>query len=198
MFRRAAFFATLLFLANLTASVPAGGGQKLQLLPNLFGGPFSLTDEHGQPVTQEAYAGKFMLVYFGYSYCPDICPTDLAVMAAALDTLGEGAERIQPLLISVDPRRDTPEALGEFTDAFHPNLIGLTGTEAEVAVAAKAYRVHRRKFQMEGMSGDGYLVDHSTLTYLMGPDGRFVTMFPRGTTAEKMVKTLRKYIRPGS
>jgi len=198
MFRRAAFFATLLFLAHLIASVPAGAEQKVQRLPSLFGGPFSLTDEHGQRITQEAYAGKFMLVYFGYSYCPDICPTDLTVMAAALDALGEGGERIQPLLISVDPRRDTPEALEEFTDAFHPNLIGLTGTEAEVAAAAKAYRVHRRKFQMEGMSGDDYLVDHSTLTYLMGPDGRFVTMFPRGTTVEKMVKTLRKYIRPGS
>lgn len=166
-------------------------------LPTLFGGPFQLIDEEGRGVGPQDYAGKFMLVYFGYSYCPDICPTDLAVMAAALDALGDGAERIQPLLISVDPGRDTPESLREFTDAFHPKLIGLTGTEAGVTAAAKAYRVHRRKFQMEGMSGDDYLVDHSTLTYLMGPDGRFVTMFPRGTTAEKMAETLRKYIGSG-
>lgn len=163
-------------------------------LPTLFGGAFQLTDEQGQQVTPDTYAGRFMLVYFGYSYCPDICPTDLTIMAAALDSLGEGADRIQPLLISVDPRRDTPEALREFTDAFHPDLIGLTGTEAQVVAAAKAYRVHRRRFQLDGMSDDDYLVDHSTLIYLMGPDGRFVTMFPRGTAAEKMTETIRKYI----
>lgn len=166
-------------------------------LPTLFGGPFHLTDEEGGRVGPQDYTGKFMLVYFGYSYCPDICPTDLSVMATALDMLGDGAERIQPLFISVDPERDTPESLREFTDAFHPSLIGLTGTEADVTAAAKAYRVHRRKFQMEGMSGDDYLVDHSTLTYLMGPDGAFVTMFPRGTTGEKMAETLRKYLGTG-
>tara|TARA_R110000868_G_scaffold405073_1_gene683999 strand:- start:1216 stop:1806 length:591 start_codon:yes stop_codon:yes gene_type:complete len=167
-------------------------------LPALFGGPFQLTDEQGFGVTADTYKGKFMLVYFGYSYCPDICPTDLSIMAAALDALGDEGGQIQPLFISVDPHRDRPETLREFTDAFHPDLIGLTGTEAEVAVAVKAYRVHRRRFQMEGMTGEDYLVDHSTLTYLMGPDGAFVTMFPRGTSAEKMAGTIRKYIRSGS
>lgn len=198
MLRRHVVFATLLLLASLTVSVSSVAGEKLPRLPDLFGGPFLLTDEQGRRVGPDAYAGKFMLVYFGYGYCPDICPTDLTIMAAALDSLGESADRIQPLLISVDPSRDTPGALREFTDAFHPDLIGLTGTEAEVVTAAKAYRVHRRRFQMEGMSGGDYLVDHSTLTYLMGPDGRFVTMFPRGTTAEKMAKTLLKYISSGS
>tara|TARA_E500000318_G_scaffold93344_1_gene92391 strand:- start:3649 stop:4245 length:597 start_codon:yes stop_codon:yes gene_type:complete len=198
MSRRRAVFSTLLLLVSLTVSAMAGAGEKAPRLPNLFGGPFHLTDEQGQEVSPDTYAGKFMLVYFGYSYCPDICPTDLTIMAAALDSLGESADRVQPLLISVDPSRDTPEVLREFTDAFHPDIIGLTGREAEVVAAAKAYRVHRRKFQMEGMSGDDYLVDHSTLTYLMGPDGRFVTMFPRGTTAEKMTKTLRKYISSGN
>ena len=192
--RRHAVFATLLLLANFTVSATAGAGEKLLRLPNLFGGPFHLTDEQGRQVGPDAYAGKFMLVYFGYSYCPDICPTDLTIMAAALDSLGKGADQVQPLLISVDPRRDTPEALREFTDAFHPNLIGLTGTEAEIVAAARAYRVHRRRFQMEGMSGDDYLVDHSTLTYLMGPDGRFLSMFPRGSTPERMADVLRKYL----
>ncbi|WP_323795641.1 SCO family protein [Nisaea sp.] len=191
-----AVFATLLLLASLAVSAMAGAGagEKLSRLPNLFGGPFHLTDEQGRQVGPDAYAGKFMLVYFGYSYCPDICPTDLTIMAAVLDSLGESADRIQPLLISVDPSRDTPEALREFTDAFHPSLIGLTGTEAEVAAAAKVYRVHRRRFQIEGMSGDDYLVDHSTLTYLMGTDGRFLSMFPRGTTPERMAEVLRKYL----
>lgn len=183
-----------MLLASLAVSATAGAAEKLPRLPNLFGGPFHLTDEQGRQVGPDAYAGKFMLVYFGYSYCPDICPTDLTVMAAALDSLGEGADQVQPLLISVDPRRDTPEALQEFTDAFHPDLIGLTGTEAEIVAAAKAYRVHRRRFQMEGMSGDDYLVDHSTLTYLMGPDGRFLSMFPRGSTPERMAEVLRKYL----
>ncbi len=186
------FSAGFLLLAALLSSLPAGAGSLR--LPTLFGGAFHLIDEQGQQVTPDVYAGKFMLVYFGYSYCPDICPTDLTIMAAALDSLGEGAARIQPLLISVDPRRDTPEALREFTDAFHPNLIGLTGTEAQVVAAAKAYRVHRRKFQLDGMSGDDYLVDHSTLTYLMGTDGRFLSMFPRGTTSERMAEVLRKYL----
>ncbi|MEO9899687.1 SCO family protein [Nisaea sp.] len=198
MSRRRTGFSTFILIASLLASGMAGAGEKVPRLLNLFGGPFHLTDELGRQVSPDTYAGKFMLVYFGYSYCPDICPTDLTIMASALDALGESADQIEPLLISVDPRRDTPEALREFTDAFHPNLIGLTGTEAEVASVAKAYRVHRRRFQMEGMSGDDYLVDHSTLTYLMGKDGRFVTMFPRGTTAEKMSETLQKYIRSGS
>jgi cytochrome oxidase Cu insertion factor (SCO1/SenC/PrrC family) len=192
--RRHVVLATLLLLASLAVSAPAGAGEKLPRLPNLFGGPFHLTDEQGRQVGPDAYAGKFMLVYFGYSYCPDICPTDLTIMATALDALGERADQVQPLLISVDPSRDTPEALREFTDAFHPNLIGLTGTEVEIVAAAKAYRVHRRRFQMEGMSGDDYLVDHSTLTYLMGPDGRFLSMFPRGSTPERMAEVLRKYL----
>lgn len=192
--RRHAVIATLLLLASLAVSVSAVAGEKLSRLPNLFGGPFHLTDEQGRQVGPGAYAGKFMLVYFGYSYCPDICPTDLTIMATALDALGERADQVQPLLISVDPSRDTPEALREFTDAFHPDLVGLTGTEAEVVTAAKAYRVHRRRFQMEGMSGDDYLVDHSTLTYLMGPDGRFLSMFPRGSTPERMAEVLRKYL----
>ncbi|MEQ8334422.1 SCO family protein [Nisaea sp.] len=194
MFRLRAISALLVLLGCLALAAMAEAGEKTPRLPSLFGGPFRLLDEQGRYVGPEDYAGKFMLVYFGYSYCPDICPTDLAVMAAALDILGEEATRIQPLLISVDPRRDTPEALRELTAAFHPALVGLTGTEAEVTAAAKAYRVHRRRFQLEGMADADYLVDHSTLTYLMGPDGGFVTMFPRGTTPERMAEVLRKYL----
>lgn len=190
---RAVLIAGLIAL-SFAATVRAGSPQ----LPSLFGGPFRLTDETGARVGPESYQGRFMLVYFGYSYCPDICPTDLTVMAAALDGLGNLAEKVQPLLISVDPVRDTPEGLRSFTDAFHPDLVGLTGTEAEVAAAAKAYRVHRRKFQPEGAAGDDYLVDHSTLTYLMDPEGGFLTMFPRGTTPERMTEVLKKYLAGGS
>lgn len=165
-------------------------------LPKLFGGPFQLTDETGRRVGPETYRGRFMLIYFGYSYCPDICPTDLADMAAALDLLGDDGDAVQPLLITVDPARDRPEVLKEFTSAFHPDLVGLTGSEAEIAAVARAYRVHRRKFLLDGAAAEDYLVDHSTLTYLMGPDGAFLTMFPRGTAPEEMARRIRNYL-PG-
>lgn len=193
--RRCVNLFAVLLLAGLLMSVAQASEKRL---PALFGGPFQLTDEAGQRVGPETYAGRFMLVYFGYSYCPDICPTDLSVMAAALDEIGSLSGRVQPLFISVDPVRDTVDSLEAFTDAFHPTLVGLTGTEEEVALAARAYRVHRRRFQMEGMSADDYLVDHSTLTYLMGLDGGFVTMFPRGTTPARMAAVLRKYLSKGS
>ncbi|MCS6922259.1 MAG: SCO family protein, partial [Elioraea sp.] len=103
-----------------------------------LGGPFSLTDETGARVTEATFRGRFMLIYFGFTYCPDVCPTELAKMAAALDLLGPEAEEVVPILISVDPERDTPAALAQYTDLFHPRLIGLTGTEAEIAAAARA------------------------------------------------------------
>ncbi len=163
-------------------------------LATLFGGPFELVDQDGAPRTDADYRGRFMLIYFGYTFCPDICPTNLAVMSEALDALGPDATRIQPILISVDPARDTPEALKDYVAAFHPSLVGLGGSEAQVQAAAKAYRVHRRKVIPPDTNPDAYLVDHSSLTYLMGPDGRFVTMFPHDTPADRMADVLRGYL----
>lgn len=182
---------TALFVLFCIAGPPAAGAGELS---GLFGGPFGLTDHDGRRVTDRDFLGRHLLVYFGYSYCPDICPTDLAVMATALDALGPLAGRVQPVLITVDPERDRPAQLKDFVAAFRPDLIGLTGSEAEIAAAARAYRVHRRKFVIEGRPADDYLVDHSTLTYLMGPDGKFVTLFPRGTTPERMAEVLRGYL----
>ncbi|MDG2284311.1 MAG: SCO family protein, partial [Alphaproteobacteria bacterium] len=138
---------------------------------------------------------RHMLVYFGYTYCPDICPTDLTNMAAALDAIGPLAEKLQPIFITVDPGRDTVEVMRDYTRALHPALLGLTGTEAQVAVAAKAYQVHRWVFRLEGAETDDYLVDHSSLAYLIGPRGSFVTMFPHGTTPERMAEVLDKYLK---
>ena len=174
---------------------PAVGQSALPKLPSLFGGPFALTDHDGRAVTDKDFAGRHMLVYFGYTYCPDICPTDLTNMAAALDAIGPLAEKLQPIFITVDPGRDTVEVMRDYTRALHPALLGLTGTEAQVAAAAKAYRVHRRVFRLEGAETDDYLVDHSSLAYLMGPRGSFVTMFPHGTTPERMAEVLDKYLK---
>lgn len=138
-----------------------------------IGGPFTLTDSAGKTVTDRDFRGKFMLVYFGYTFCPDVCPTTLNQVAVALDKLGAKGDRVQALFVSVDPRRDTPEVIRQYTAAFSPRLLGLTGTAEQIAAAAKAYRV----YYAEHRTGDGpldYTMDHSSILYLMGPDGQFV------------------------
>ena len=158
-----------------------------------LGGPFTLTDETGARVTDETFRGRFMLIYFGFTYCPDVCPTELAKMAAALDLLGEAAEEVVPILISVDPERDTPAALAQYTDLFHPRLIGLTGTEAEIAAAARAYRAYYAKVRT-GRGPDEYTMDHSAFIYLMGRRGEFVALFNPETSAEQMAEAMRRAI----
>ncbi len=137
------------------------------------GGPFSLIDGDGHPVTDQTWRGKYMLVYFGYTYCPDVCPTTLTNVADALDKLGSKADRIQPLFITVDPKRDTPAVVKQYAAAFGPHLIGLTGTAEQIAAAAKAYRVYYAEHRT-GPGADDYSMDHSSVLYLMGPDGRFI------------------------
>ena len=182
-------------LLGLLLAVPAAAQDRVPPpLAALFGGPFELVDQDGARRTDADYRGRFMLIYYGYTFCPDICPTNLAVMSEALDALGPDATRIQPILISVDPARDTPEALKDYVAAFHPSLVGLGGSERQVRSAAKAYRVHRRKVIPPDTDPDAYLVDHSSLTYLMGPDGGFVTMFPHDTPADRMAEVLRGYL----
>ena len=165
-------------------------------LEQLFGGPFSLTDHNGRAVTDETFRGRFTLLYFGYTFCPDLCPTNLLTMADALEALGpEQARRVQPLFVTVDPERDGPAALRDYMAHFGPRFLALRGTPARTRAALKAWRVHRRKVPAEaGADADGYLVDHATLTFLMGPDGRFRTLFPHDTPAEKMAAALRRYL----
>ena len=138
-----------------------------------IGGPFTLENSAGKTVTAADFHGKYMLVYFGYTYCPDVCPTTLNVIAAALDDLGPRAKKLVPIFITVDPQRDTPQVMQRYTAAFSPELIGLTGTPGEVAQVAKEYRVYYAK-HVTGPSSNDYSMDHSSIIYLMGPDGKFI------------------------
>jgi len=159
----------------------------------LVGGPFTLTDQFGNTRTAEDFRGKFMLVFFGYTYCPDFCPTALNTMSEVMTLLGPDADKVQPIFITIDPQRDTVEQLRLYAQSFDPRLVALTGTPEQIAIVAKAYRVYYAK--AKGESGDDYLMDHSTFVYLMGPDGAYVTHFRYGLPAEDMAAGIRKYLR---
>jgi protein SCO1 len=155
------------------------------------GGPFSLIDGDGRPVTDQTWHGKYMLVYFGYTYCPDVCPTTLTNLSDALDKLGAKADRLQPLFITVDPKRDTPPVVKQYAAAFGPRIIGLTGSAEQIAAAAKAYRVYYAEHRT-GTGPDDYSMDHSSVLYLMGPDGRFIAPLRADQTGQEMAAALTK------
>ena len=157
-----------------------------------IGGPFALTNHLGENVSNTTYRGRYLFVYFGYSYCPDVCPTELANMAATIDTLGPQADKVQPLFITIDPERDTTKFLAEYVAQFHPRFIGLTGSLEEIAAVAKGYRVFYRKAKDE--DANEYLMDHSNFIYFMDDDGRFLTMFRGGTNPKAAAKTIMKYL----
>jgi protein SCO1/2 len=146
-------------------------------------GEFALIDGENRPVTEADFAGRYMLIYFGYTYCPDVCPTELAKMTAALDIFADRAparaEKIVPIFISVDPERDTPDRLKEYAALFHPRLVALTGSPERIRAVAASYKVFYVKVIPEsGTAGpDDYLMDHSSQIYLMGPDARYLTHF---------------------
>jgi len=155
----------------------------------LVGGPFTLIDHTGKRVTDQDFRGKFLLVFFGFTNCPDVCPTALQVMAAALDKLGPNAARITPVLISVDPAHDTPAVLATYVASFHPRLVGLTGSQAEIDAVAKAYRVYVKKVP-DPKSTAGYTMDHSSIIYVMGPDGSYRAHFTHATSPDVMAERL--------
>jgi len=138
-----------------------------------IGGPFTLVNGAGQQVTDRSFRGKYMLVYFGYTYCPDVCPTTLQSLAGALDALGAKANDVAPIFITVDPARDTSAVMQRYAAAFSPRLIGLTGTPAEIAQVEKEYHVYAAK-HVTGPGPNDYGMDHSSVIYVMGPDGRFI------------------------
>jgi protein SCO1/2 len=161
----------------------------------LIGGPFTLVDQNGKQVTDKDFRGRYMLVFFGYTHCPDVCPAELQVMSQALDDLGPKASEIVPIFISLDPERDTPEVIGAYVKNFGPNFVGLTGSTEQVAQASKTYRVSYSKFYPNGQaSKNDYSVDHSTFLYFMGKNGEYVTHFNFGTAPEKVAETLRSYL----
>lgn len=153
---------------------------------------FTLTDHTGARVTEEDFFGRWQLVFFGFTHCPDVCPTTLAYMAGALDTLGATADKIAPLFITVDPARDTPDVMADYVSAFHPRLVGLTGSEADIAAAADAFRIYYERMEEES-APDGYLMAHSGHIYLMAPDGRFESSFREGDQPpEEMVRKVQE------
>ena len=161
----------------------------------LIGGPFTLVDQSGKTVTDKDFRGRYMLVFFGFTHCPDVCPAELQVMADALGQLGPKAAEILPVFITLDPERDTPEAVGAYVKNFGPNFVGLTGSPEAIAAAAKAYRVSFSKFEYKDNNGQSdYSIDHSTLLYLMDKNGEYITHFSYGTPATNMAETLRRYL----
>jgi len=168
------------------------GGQPVQSSgAALIGGPFSLVGADGKPVTDRDFRGRYMLIFFGFTHCPDICPAELQVIAQALEQLGDKAKTVVPIFITLDPERDTPQAMANYVKSFGPNFVGLTGSPEAIEAAAKAYRVAYSKVENKDSAGD-YSVDHSALVYLMDPEGRYETHFSYGLSADQMAEKLGK------
>jgi protein SCO1/2 len=203
---RASTKALVLALTLLTggAAAPAGaqnesGPSATELMDALMWGhqpvdtSFALTDHNGKVRTHEEFRGKLLIVYFGYMFCPDVCPTDLQTIAHAIDQLGPEGDAVQPLFVTVDPQRDTPEQLANYAPLFHPRLIGLTGSSADIRRVAHGYKVYFAKAPQARMSA--YALDHSAFIYLVGPDGRYVGFLPPGTSPDRLVEVIRSHLR---
>ena len=156
-----------------------------------IGGPFELVDQNGRTVTERDLKGRPFLVFFGFTRCPDICPTTLFEVSEIMRALGKDAERVGALFITVDPERDTPAALKDYLSSFEPHHAGLTGETAAVAAVAKAYRVYFKKVPLDQ---GGYTMDHTAIVYLMDKDGRFVSPFNLKRTTEAATADLRRYL----
>jgi cytochrome oxidase Cu insertion factor (SCO1/SenC/PrrC family) len=153
------------------------------------GGPFALTDHTGRIRTDGEFRGKLMVVYFGYTYCPDVCPTDLLAISQAIEALGPAGDAVQPLFISVDPERDTVAHLAEYVSAFHPRLIGLTGAPEEIRKVALSYKAYYAKVAVG--PGEDYVIDHTGVIYLMGRGGEYLGFAPPQTSQQRLVEIIR-------
>jgi protein SCO1/2 len=187
-----AFLRHLSRLTGADMPAPVAGGVQLGQGVSL-GGPFTLVDQTGKTVTERDFAGRPLLVYFGFTYCPDVCPTELGTIAAALDAMGPAGERVTPVFISIDPERDTPAAMADYVTRFHPRMVGLTGSAEQVAQAARAYRVYYAKVQPRDSSS--YLMDHSSFIYFVGPDGRVRSLFRPESTPDAIAATVTAQLR---
>lgn len=187
------------------AAAAAAPSSPADPLAGRFGGPFELVDQDGKTVTDRDFRGRFMLVYFGYTHCVDVCPLDLTLHGAAIDKLGTDASKVVSIFVTVDPARDTPAVLKEFLSGFRTGTVGLTGPDAAIAKMAAAYKVHRRKLPLDSPEAaplrdvaGAYIVDHGTLTFLMRPDGSFATLIPHTDDPEALARLLQRYVRPVS
>jgi protein SCO1/2 len=195
------------FIAGATASFVVGAAQAEEWVSTrsagdlmdavmwsreVIGGPFSLINHHGARVTERDFAGRVLVVYFGFLSCPDICPAELLSIAQAIEKLGPAGDAIQPIFITLDPDRDTGQALADYVSAIHPRLVGLTGRKDEIRRAADVYRVYFAK--AEGPGGN-YSIDHMGFVYIMGADGRYVGFLPPGTPLERMTEVFSASVR---
>src|SRR5262249_42636237 len=177
------------FLALSLHETPRGAAGTL--LASAIGGPFRLVDQDGKTVTDGDLKGKWSLIYFGYTHCPDACPTALNDISIALSELGANRDTVRPVFITVDPERDTPEALKSYCTSFDAPILALTGTPEQVGKAAKGYRVYYAKHPE---SGGDYSMDHSSVIYVMDPDGRFTASFTHESTPEQISERLKKLL----
>lgn len=195
--RNLTFLSPLLLAACQAPAVERGPSPDgVDLRGATLGGPFELIDKTGKTVRWSDFAGKYRIVYFGFAYCPDICPTDVQRMTQGLKIFAgknpAAAKRIQPIFITVDPERDTPKVVGEFAAAFSPDLIGLTGTPAQVEAAKDAFRVYATKGAVQ--PGGGYLVNHSNLTYLFDPEGKPLGTLPTDKGPQAVAAELERWL----
>lgn len=172
--------------AQCRATAVAGGAS--------IGGPFTLVDENGETVTDPQVIDQPALLYFGYTFCPDVCPLDTARNAEAVEILEARGRIVKPVFISIDPERDTPDVLTAFTDNLHPRMLGLTGTPEQVRAASQAYRTYYKKHEPEAGNEDYYLVDHSTFSYFMLPDVGFVEFFKRDLTGAQVADAIQCFL----
>lgn len=173
----------------------SGGGPAVPTVAGeaLVGGDFTATDHTGRRVTQADFRGRYMLVYFGFTHCPDICPGELQIVGAAMDMLGGKAGRVTPVFVTVDPVRDTPEVMSEYVPHFHDRMVGLTGSPEEVAAMASAWRVYFEKVPNPDFP-DGYTMDHSSIIFVMDPQGRYVRHFGFGTPPEEIAAAMTEIL----
>ena len=174
-------------VAIVTGRVSAPVAQQIAAI----GGPFKLTDQNGQTVTDQDMKGRPFLVFFGFTHCPDVCPTTLFEVSQIFRALGPDADRVRALFITVDPERDTPALMKDYLSSFDPHMAGLTGDPAAVAAVAKAYRVYYKKVPLDQ---GGYTMDHTAIVYLMDKEGRFVSPFSLKRTTEAAAADLRRYL----
>ena len=183
-----------LALSACTASAPPA---KPPLEGARIGGAFTLTDQNGQTVTERNFDGKYRIMYFGYTFCPDVCPTDVQAIGAAVKKLEASdpalAAKIVPVFVTVDPARDTPEVLKQFVSAFHPRMVGLTGTDDQIAKIKTEYAVYSSKG--DASPGGGYLVNHSRQAYLMDPDGKPLALLPQEQGPGAVVTEIKRWAR---
>jgi protein SCO1/2 len=188
-------FALLLALAACSPQAP--GAESPPLEGARIGGPFALTDQDGRPRTDRDFAGRWRVMYFGYTFCPDVCPVDMQNLGAGLRLMEKSkpalAAKIVPVFVTVDPARDTPPALRQFVTAFHDRMVGLTGSPQAIAAAAKAYGVWFEKG--EKSEGGGYLVNHTRQAYLMSPDGKPIALVPTDQSPAAVAETLEHWVR---